>query len=172
MARKPDLYERVDDAIAEGKLWRAKEMLQGNIGTRGYDTKLFDRYGQVLLAMGDLVEAGRYLFLSGERKPDYEEAIGLYLARHTRKDPRNLLGTFPQPARLQKLDAYPEAVRRALEDLGIKDKVLALAPYCTRSEVGNRGCYVGCIAIAVLAAACLCVGFYVIAKWIVGYFAS
>ena len=42
-----------DAALAEGKLWRAKEILQGNLGTRGYDLELYERLGQVLLEMGD-----------------------------------------------------------------------------------------------------------------------
>ncbi|GEM_PF-2206091 len=78
--RNPDLYERADAAIAAGKLWRAREILQGNIALHGYDQHLFERYGQVLLQLGDAMEAGKYLFLSGDRKHSLASAsssIGL-----------------------------------------------------------------------------------------------
>lgn len=99
MARKRPLYERVNAALDEGKLWRAKEMLQGNLGTRGYDVELYERYGQLLLQMGDDVEAGRFLFLSGAREPEYAAAIELYIERYKNAGPRALCMTFPYSAR-------------------------------------------------------------------------
>ncbi|MBL7224225.1 MAG: hypothetical protein ISS72_10250, partial [Candidatus Brocadiae bacterium] len=117
MGQKATWQERVDAAIAEGKLWRAKEILQGNLRTRGYDLELYERFGQVLLEMGDTLEAGKYLFLSGVRCPEYDEAIELYLSRYARKAPRNLVGTFPRSARRANVADYPEAVRRVLRDL-------------------------------------------------------
>ena len=59
---KHSLYERVDEAIERGEMWRAKEILRGNIGTSSYDSQLYERYGRLLLDLGEMVEAGKYLF--------------------------------------------------------------------------------------------------------------
>ena len=61
--------------VAKGNLWRAREILQGSIPNAGYDCDLFESLGNVLLSMGDLPEAGRFLFLAGKRQPEYDEAI-------------------------------------------------------------------------------------------------
>jgi hypothetical protein len=81
---------RVSREIAAKRLWRAKEILQGALSTFGYDTDLYEQYGQLLLLMGDDVEAGKYFFLSGVRKPEYREAIALFVNRHARKNPAQL----------------------------------------------------------------------------------
>lgn len=86
--------EHAERELAQGRLWRAKEVLQGAI-SNGYDRELFERLGLVLLRMGDLCEAGRYLFLSGRREAAYQESIGLFLSRHQR-NPRALFAAFPQ----------------------------------------------------------------------------
>lgn len=72
---------RVQAALSRGELWRAKEILQGAIATLKYDPLLYEQYGLILFQMGDLVEAGKYLFLSGQVKEEYETAINLYLKR-------------------------------------------------------------------------------------------
>lgn len=94
-------YEIVDQAIADGKLWRAKEILQGRLASQYFDTELLRRYGEVLLAMGDLIEAGRMLFCSGARNPEFAEAIGLFLSRNDRSDPRRFLNALPLMLRRQ-----------------------------------------------------------------------
>jgi hypothetical protein len=169
MSRERDLYERVEAALAEGAAWRAKEILQGNIATRGYDTRLFARYGQLLLQMGDLVEAGKYLFLSGERQPHYEEAIALYLTRYTRKDPQNLVGTFPQAARLPSLDAYPEPVRQTLDELGIRARMqVASVPQPSRppTRAARVALALGCaLTLLVLVFLLVCTGVGACAVW-------
>ena len=111
-------FEKADKEVSEGNLWRAKEILQGSIPNAGYDRDLFERLGTVLLIMGDLPEAGRFLFLSGRRKPEYEQAIGIFLKKYG-KNWSGLLQTFPRVARLSKLSGYPEVVRRELEQLGV-----------------------------------------------------
>ena len=57
------LYDRVDRAIQRGEVWRAKEILRGNIRVRGYDVDLYEQYGRLLLDIGEMSEAGKYLFL-------------------------------------------------------------------------------------------------------------
>lgn len=104
--------DHVRAALDRGELWRAKEILQGRIGGGPYDPLLYEQYGAVLLEMRDLQEAGKYLFLSGNRRPEYEPAIRLFLDRH--RGGRSLLGTFPARARELPRDRFPEPVRAEL----------------------------------------------------------
>jgi len=169
--RAPDLYERADAAIAAGKLWRAREILQGNIPLHGYDRHLFERHGQVLLRLGDAMEAGKYLFLSGERRPEYEEAISIFLARHGRRGSRQVIAEFPLVARLKHVSEYPEAVRRTLDELGVEDapgraaSSPAHAPR-PRRRVARRIFQVGCIVLAAVLFIWACVGIGISLDWI------
>ena len=113
-------FDKVEREVAKGNLWRAKEILQGSIPNSGYHADLFEKLGIVLLAMDDLPEAGRFLFLSGRRKAEYEKAIGVFLTKH-RKNPRALFQRFPRAARLPALSNYPESVRMELADLGFPE---------------------------------------------------
>ncbi len=110
------LYDRVDNAIQQGQVWRAKEILRGNIRLRGYDVDLYERYGRLLLDIGEMPEAGKYLFLSGRWPPEYEEAISVYLERHL-PNPEHMYFSFPRVARLNDIDGYPEEVRRTLQSI-------------------------------------------------------
>ena len=60
----------VKAALTNNQLWRAKEILQGTIASSGYDPFLFEQYGLILFQMGDLMEAGKYLFLSGQTREE------------------------------------------------------------------------------------------------------
>jgi Family of unknown function (DUF6584) len=167
---KLGLYDRVDDAVAEGKLWRAREILEGNLGQLGYDIDLYERLGQVLLQMGEPMQAGRFLFLSGRRGRRYEEAINIYLDRYTRKAPGNLLGTFPNAARLAKVDDYPEAVREELCSLGLARRVEEFKkpgePTWQRSKFVAAFFATGCLVGLAIAGLCAFVGFAVIGEWL------
>jgi len=88
-------YDSVDKAIADGKFWRAKETLQGRLASQYFDTELLRRYGEALLAMGDEIEAGRMLFCSGARNPEFTDAIALFLTRNGRSDPEQFLQASP-----------------------------------------------------------------------------
>lgn len=112
--------DHVREALDRGELWRAKEILQGRIGGGPYDPQLYELYGAVLLEMRDLREAGKYLFLGGNWRLEYEPAIQLYLGRH--RGGRSLLGTFPARAREIPRDRFPEAVRAELVSRGVPEK--------------------------------------------------
>lgn len=107
----------VEREMAAGKFWRAKEILQGRLRSAGYDTALYERYGFVLLQLGDHCEAGKYLFLSGSRKPAYEEPIGIFMGRHG-KSIGSIFGTFPVVVRSAAISSYPETVLRELQSAG------------------------------------------------------
>ncbi|HET6891046.1 MAG TPA: DUF6584 family protein [Pyrinomonadaceae bacterium] len=111
---------RAEKECALGNLWRAKEILQGSIPNMGYDYELFEKLGTVLLEMGDLPEAGRFLFLSGRRLQAYDEAIRVFLWKH-KKDQHALYASFPRVAKLVKRADYPETVSMRLKELGFPE---------------------------------------------------
>ena len=116
--------ENAQREIERGNLWRAKEILQGAIGgEKSYDVALFERMGTVLLRMGDLPEAGRFLFLSGVRRPEYLESIEIFLSRHRRKHPRDFVAHLPRNARLQSLSDYPDDVARVFREIGFPESL-------------------------------------------------
>jgi len=107
--------------IEKGNLWRAKEILQGAIRGQGYDVQLFEMLGTVFLRMGDLPEAGRFLFLSGVRRPEYLEPIEIFLSRRRPKQPHNFVYLFPRKARLKTVSAYPQEVAQVLREMGLPE---------------------------------------------------
>ena len=117
-----DLYQRVDEAVEKGEVWRAKEILRGNIASGSYDSELYERYGLLLTELGELVEAGKYLFLSGRRSPEYARAIDVYLSRYPADRPEVLYHSFPSAARFsEQLSRYPLEVRRTLQKRGLPE---------------------------------------------------
>lgn len=114
-------FERSERAVAEGQLWRAKEILQGNIASQGPHAELYERYGRVLLLMGDLVDAGKYLFLCGDRDPECEEAIQLFVDKYHR-DPQRIFSVLPARARAAPWEDLPAAFRQDMHDLGFTAK--------------------------------------------------
>lgn len=77
-----DVIERAEREISNGNLWRAKEILHKSVGHSGYKNEIYEKLGNVLLQMSDLAEAGKYLFLSGVKKPEYEKAIKIFLQKY------------------------------------------------------------------------------------------
>jgi hypothetical protein len=123
-----NVLERAELEISNGNLWRAKEILQGSVGHSGYKVEIYEKLGVVLLEMRDLAEAGKYLFLSGVKKIDYEEAIGIFLQKYQGK-PHDLFRTFPRSAKLSKISEYPKVVADELRELGL--------PETLKDENGN-----------------------------------
>ena len=114
--------EFITRAIRNDEHWKAKERLQGKLSQNAYDPDLFESYGYVLLAMRDTMEAGKYLFLSGVREPDYLAAIEAYLSRYSNRDIRHIYHTFPKAAQAAPFAAYPKTVIDELAARGFKAK--------------------------------------------------
>jgi hypothetical protein len=110
--------DKVDQAIEEGRLSRAKEILRGQISSSPYDPELYERLGTVLLRMGDDLEAGKYLLLSDRRRAEHQAAIALVLSRYQRS-PGNLIAAFPRAVRRSRWDDLSEVVRRDLAAAGV-----------------------------------------------------
>ena len=165
------LLERAAAAEGEGQPWRAREILQGSIRSYPTDPRVLEAYGRVLDRLGDRIEAGKYLFLSGVRGSDVEGAIALFVARHGRGDLQNLISQFPGPLRKARLADYPDVVAADLQALGLprtvrRERTLeeTASPSTWRQNLALFGC--GVVLLLVLAATLI--GFGTIIRWVVG----
>ena len=157
MAEEADILERVEAALARGEVWRAKEILRGNIGSRGYSPRLYERYGRLLLELGDKYEAGKYLFLSAQRHAEYEDATSLYLGRVAKCHPQAIAWSFPKGARLEKLSSYPEPLRSELARMGFRGGTRRIVAPLPPTTLGDQLRLLGCavLALVVIGAAIL-----------------
>ncbi len=133
------ILDKARSELENGNLWRAKEILQGAIRSESYDVQLFELMGIVFLRMGDLPEAGRFLFLSGARRPEYLEPIEIFLSRHRRKKPHDFVSLIPRGARLRNTSDYPHEVAQVLREIGLtevlKERNGRVYPPQTRSSI-------------------------------------
>jgi hypothetical protein len=85
-----------------------------------YDVDYYELFGCVLLECGEIDNAGRFLFLSGVRRPEYEAAINSFLSKNS--DPNNfrqLQSQLTKKARVMwKLKQFPPTVASDLRSLG------------------------------------------------------
>ncbi|MDQ3800625.1 MAG: hypothetical protein M3384_14345 [Acidobacteriota bacterium] len=150
--------EKAERELAKGNLWRAKEILQGSLPSAGYNIELFEKFGIVLLQMGDLPEAGKFLFLSGVRKPEYEEAICIFLQKYGKK-PLNFFQTLPHTAKLSKISDYPEIVAAKLRELNFPETLKTEnGDVDVLPEDDDKILLAGCIIIALAIAALVILG--------------
>lgn len=108
------------DAISKGDHARALKHLARSCFGAGYDPPYFELMGQALLGVGEAVNAGRFLFVSGARAPEYEEAISLFLTRHHNPQCfRQLQSQLPLRARVMwSLHQFHRTVADDLRALG------------------------------------------------------
>ena len=120
-----ELIKKIDLLIESGRSWRAKEILRGKIGREEYSADLYRIYGEVLLSFGEMYEAGKYLFLSGsENNPAHDEAIEIFLSRHTGKGVYGFFSLLPRKFTMASNENYPRSVLRYIEAKGYKKKVI------------------------------------------------
>jgi hypothetical protein len=95
--------------------------------------------------MGDDLEAGKYLFLSGVRRPEYESAIRLFVRRYSRAGWQSLLSSFPAAARCAPWADMPLTVKNELREAGVPIRNESEAVWGTLrrapiAALGWRGC--------------------------------
>jgi hypothetical protein len=100
-------YAPIDAELADGRLWRARELLAGRVAASDFDPELFRRYAAVLQAMGDQDEAGRFYMLAGERSGTEGLVANQFLRRRA----------LPLP---ELWSAMPDAARRISPDTETK----------------------------------------------------
>ncbi len=160
--------ERANIEMAAGRHWRAKEILASSLQTYGYSREIFYAYANILLALGDDLEAGRFYLLSVD-EPDAAQSrvMELFLTRYRNGGWQLLRSRFPRSARLKKLADYPSVLRSQLERLGAPETMLpeqAIAHHAGKSSswVIPAGCIIAMAALAT----CAVIGAYTIARWI------
>src|SRR5262245_50003353 len=163
--RTEKVLSRVDGELEAGRLWRAKELLRAAI--QSYEPELFERYGQVLLAMNDTKEAGKWLFLSGRRSPEYQDAIATFLEWCGRRDGKKLYGSFPACARLGPPDRYPEPLASELVAARVPSDVPPSSQYAPEPPFeGGRLGAIGCVAVMLFVMVSLVVGVVTVSEWL------
>ena len=115
-----DILKRVEAEIATGRAWRAKEILRGVLATRA-EPELLEHYGRLLDSLGERYEAGKYLFLSGARSPEYAEAIELFLTRNAARRDADFLKVFPVAVRRLPFDQLPARVQAELNSRSVSN---------------------------------------------------
>jgi hypothetical protein len=166
------LLTRVEHEVEAGRLWRAREILQGAIRQNATNADVLARYGRLLDRLGDRVEAGKYLFLSGVRGPDVDPAISLFLTRHGRGHLNDLVAQFPSGVIQAGLDALPVVVQSDLTalDLPTSKPRKGLAEPETRAQrVADRVALTGCWAAGLALAAAIPVGLFTIVRWLISF---
>ena len=144
----PDKLAR---ALAEGQLWRAKQILSGRLGSNAFDSDLYERYGELLLRMGDDLAAGKYLFLSGRRRIEHENAVRLFLARYSRAGWQSLVSSFPAAVRKLSRNELPKAVADELLTLGVPRRPDEEPLWVTlRKYPASRPSWAGCLAFVLV----------------------
>ena len=115
--------ERVEKEIANGRLWRAKEILRSSIANVGYSKPILHRLADVLLSMNDDMEAGKYFLLAVD-EPNARQlaAMELFLTRYARQGFRGVLKQFPPKTRQRLLSEYPTFLSQRLRDLGAPEE--------------------------------------------------
>jgi len=80
----PTFPPKVQAALNAGETWRARDWLGGRLASTPCSPDLYEQMSVVLLRMGDVPEAGKYLFLSGRPDEEYDAPIQVFLRRHGR----------------------------------------------------------------------------------------
>lgn len=102
-----------DAEVANGRLWKARDRLQGHMVAFPTDQRLLDRLGEIHFRMGDLPQAGRYWWLTERDDEPARQARDAFYERFGTKAP-SVLSELPRPARPE---FYPPAVKARLEEL-------------------------------------------------------
>jgi hypothetical protein len=98
----------------------ALRILAGGGSCRVYDVNYYELIGRALLGCNEINNAGRFLFLSGVRRPEYEGAINIFLSKNSNPNNfRQLQSQLTQAARVMwKLEQFPPTVASELSALG------------------------------------------------------
>lgn len=115
MSDPPDY--QIETELAEGRLWRARELLAARIATSDFDPHLFRRYGAVLHAMGDQDEAGRFYMLAGENSGTEGLLADQFLQRRAQAL-NELWAAMPAAAHRIKLESATEPMAAVLIQTG------------------------------------------------------
>jgi hypothetical protein len=138
----------VQRALDDGELWRARDALRGRLARR-FDPSLYEQLGCVLLKMGDDLEAGKYLFLSGERAAEYTKPIELFLGRYKTRG-SDVMWACPKAVRRLPVDSLPPAVQEELRSRKISDRHWRTMNGPQDEPMSRAGCLLRLLVIVLL----------------------
>jgi uncharacterized protein DUF6584 len=166
-----DILARVKREIDAGRPWRAKEILRGNIGSGRITPEILEELGRLLDSLGDRVEAGKYLFLSGVRDAASAEAIALFRQRHHGRHGRDLLARLPAGVRRHSFHSLPPVVRTELSELGISPESFQAPSFRFRDDsIANRLAAMWIPAVVVLMLLAMSLGVRQMVVWVWRWF--
>ena len=154
------------DASNAGEHWRSREILRSSLSNYGYDLRLLSALADTCVAMGDRMEAGRWLLSFIDDPDDSQQAsIDLFVNRHRSGGYRSLLSQLPAAVRPTTLDDSPKCLRRILHEL---DAPTTLQPTITANpNSATPWIALGSCGLAfALSLICALVGLVVIADWL------
>ncbi|TWT47110.1 hypothetical protein Pla22_52530 [Rubripirellula amarantea] len=149
-----------------GEHWRSREILRSSLANYSYDRRLLVALVDTCSAMGDRLEAGRWLLTYVDDPTDSQrELIDLFVDRHRAAGYHTLLSQFPVALRPRTLDDSPRFLRSILVQLD--------APHTLRSDPCTKGfvasdwvLVIGCAAASIAVGLCALVGLVAIANWV------
>lgn len=170
---KPDLLHRVENEIVNGRAWRAKEILRSTF-PKEFDPEHCEVYGRVLLQMDDLYEAGRYLFVSGGRNPEYQPAIEVFIERFLELKMKKRWAVLPGRIHHVVTQDWPATTVDDLKRLGVYEEVsdyqkVHARPSTFLCRIRDYLIPIGCMALMVLILLLAIVGFMVVLGFILGF---
>jgi hypothetical protein len=132
--------ERARALLEAGDCATALPLLAGSSFGVGYDTDYFELLGRALLGTSQIENAGRFLLLSGVRRPEYDAAIATFLARSGAvRDFRQLQSRLPERVRvLWRLSQFPPIVAAELRALGWPEDAQAAIVARKQARQSNR----------------------------------
>lgn len=119
-----DDYTAIDAELADGRLWRARELLAARVAASNFDPELFRRYAAVLHAMGDQDEAGRFYMLAGERSGTEGLLADQFIRRRALPLPE-LWAAMPEAARRIGPDTETKRLTALLLEAGYDGNAVA-----------------------------------------------
>ena len=138
------------------------------MASKGYDSDLAAKIGQLCYDMQDHCQAGRYWLLSNAQGQPVDEAIALFL-KYSASEPSSIDGNLPRTLLLSDLQDYPHVVRLRLDRLGLEEAVLhAARSVSAAGQAGsnNNLLAAGCFLMAISLAAVFLIGLGTIVHWL------
>ena len=140
--------EKAKIEFDSGNLLRAKQILKSSLANYGFSPGLFRAYADVLLALDEPVQAGRYLFFSIDTLiEDHRKPVEGFLSKYSNDGYERIILASPA-GQISSLSDLPEFSRQKLRDLGAPEDLSELysEDYSWRWLVAgcsHRGCSCG-----------------------------
>lgn len=162
--------ERSKEEIGAGRLWRAKEILASSLATYGYSREIYLAYADVLYALGDKLDSGKYYLLSVEEPSEsQQQSIQLFLDRFENDDWRQLISRFPNAVKSVELQFLPKNLATHLLALGAPATMDAHHTNSPKVSVWTQYFLpIGCLSAVAVVGICTIVGAYTIFGWVIG----